>query len=235
MPVLALVTLVLSAEEAPLPCATSNLDDSAGANRWYPETTMAGVSEDGDDWCGTSHPGQALFSDSSPDELNDANVDGWNEYLPSINWRNDVSSSNNGWRFCGLTFAQCTQACVALAAHYVEGGKCEEMMVTDANGCCFPAYTECNGNKRPTDPKYLDISSCDVRPTFDQGDDDDGIYLDNITGAHVAAIVACSVFGLILVGLLVLLAGKRGKAKTRGVSPASNTPTVTSATAPEDA
>jgi len=63
----------------------------------------------------------------------------------SANWK----LGSHGWRFCGLTLAQCQAACSTM-------GDCAELMVT-SNGCCLPAKSRCNGTDE-TDGEKFDFS-----------------------------------------------------------------------------
>ena len=91
-------------------------------------------------WCGTSHPGQAGYSD----EIG----------LPyGGNWG---YSTKDGYRFCKLSLASCQAACVDM-------GGCAELSVAP-NGCCFPARSVCYGNRRVNDHKYVRINALTTLP-----------------------------------------------------------------------
>jgi len=83
-------------------------------------------------WCGDDHPGQAGYdADSGAPYLSEGG-----------NWK----SSDDGWRFCGVSLEQCQAACIAM-------GDCAEVSFT-SNLCCFPATEQCHGSERTNDQKY---------------------------------------------------------------------------------
>lgn len=113
-----------------------------------PTYCWAQASDPDNHWCGGDHPGQANYTASSTDGTPYADY-----------WQEDVANGN-GWRFCDLeelgpVLDVCKEACIAL-------GGCAELSLTN-NGCCFPAQTQCFGNKRQGDTKYI-VVDCPPPP-----------------------------------------------------------------------
>ena len=98
----------------------------------------------GSHWCGVTHPGQQSY---------DANSGAAIASTAGGNWR---QNPNFGWHFCGLTEEECKDACL-------EMGSCAELLIVAANGCCFPARSVCDGNKRPNDEKLV-VGACTTIP-----------------------------------------------------------------------
>ena len=94
------------------------------------------LADEGDHWCGASHPGQAGFTQESGQALAEQYGGSW-AYS---------AKANNGWVFCEMSLEDCQAACIAM-------GDCAELSVT-SNSCCFPATSVCEGGRRVNDDKY---------------------------------------------------------------------------------